>query len=380
MRKPVKKIWIVILSLIVLLIAFRLYLPTLVLNYVNQKINAMPDYGGGVYDIDIHLIRGAYEMDSVVLHKKNGKIPVPFFEARKIDFSVEWEALFKGSIAGEIEFYTPKINLVTAPSEELSQTRADSSWIDLIDQFMPLKINRVAVINGEVHYLDFHSKPKIDITMSNVQVIARNLKNTEDYNDPLPASLIGQANVYEGNIDMEMKLNPLAKKPTFDMNLKAENINLVRLNDYLKANANFDVKKGNFNLYTEIVSKEGKYSGYVKPIIKDLDILQLDKEEGGLFQKLYESVIAGAGLLLENQSKDQVATKTKISGDFDNPQFAIVPAVVNLVKNAFIKALSPSLENSVGIGSISSEMKEDDEKEKKEELKKAEKEKKKNKK
>ena len=44
-------------------------------------------------DIDIALIRGAYTIDSITLDKINDKVPVPFFVAKTIDISVEWDAL-----------------------------------------------------------------------------------------------------------------------------------------------------------------------------------------------------------------------------------------------------------------------------------------------
>ncbi len=58
----------------------------------------------------------------------------------------------------------------------------------------------------------------------------------------------------------------------FDMNAGLKNTNLPDLNDFLKAYANFDVHEGTFGLYTEVASKDGKFIGYVKSVIKNLNV------------------------------------------------------------------------------------------------------------
>ena len=45
-------------------------LPSIVKNYVNKELNDLPGYSGSVEDIDIHLLRGAYAIDGLVLKKK----------------------------------------------------------------------------------------------------------------------------------------------------------------------------------------------------------------------------------------------------------------------------------------------------------------------
>jgi hypothetical protein len=69
----------------------------------------MEGYRGHINDIDLALIRGAYKIDSIYLNKYDsatGK-ETPFFNASLIDLSVEWKALFHGSIVGELRFTNP---------------------------------------------------------------------------------------------------------------------------------------------------------------------------------------------------------------------------------------------------------------------------------
>ena len=63
-------------------------------------------------DIDIHLWRGAYSIDDIEIVKIGASRPVPFFRSDRVDLSVEWRSLFRGSIVSEASFLGPELNLV----------------------------------------------------------------------------------------------------------------------------------------------------------------------------------------------------------------------------------------------------------------------------
>ena len=155
-RLRIKKI---LLVLIVVLIVIRILLPYIVLKVVNNKLAELDGYTGHVRDIDLALIVGSYKIKDIKLEKTGGKIPVPFFAAEVIDLSVEWKALFKGGLVGEIEVRRPILNFVKGPTEETSQTKIDKEWQDIVNELMPLKLNRFEIVEGEIHYLDYYSSP-----------------------------------------------------------------------------------------------------------------------------------------------------------------------------------------------------------------------------
>ena len=47
-------------------------------------------------------------------------------------------------------------------------------------------------------------------------------------------------------------------------------------------------------------------------------------------------------MLLENRSRQQVATKINISGSLDKPETSSWQIIVELIRNAFFKAILPS--------------------------------------
>jgi hypothetical protein len=314
----------------------------------------MKGYYGHVEDIDIALLRGAYVLNDLYLNKVDtvSLRHTDFFDCKSIDLSIEWKALFHGRIVGELKFNEPTLRFVKDHVEPGQLQRDTNDFRKLLKSFMPLKVNRFEVKSGIVRYIDDSSKPHVNIQMTEVWILAENLTNTTRQEDVLPSTVIAKAMAYNGELNFNMKLNPLAEYPTFDMNMEWKDTDLPKLNDFFKAYGNFDVNKGTFGLYTEVASENGKYKGYVKPIIKDLDILGPEDRDDNLFQKFWEAVAGTAGLVFTNMSEDQIATKVPIEGSFNDKHVNIWYSIVTLFRNAFVQALKPSIDNEINLNSL----------------------------
>ena len=314
----------------------------------------MSGYRGHIYDIDIALIRGAYQVDSIYLNKYDsvsGK-ETKFFDASLIDLSVEWKALFHGSIVGELEFVNPVLRFTKDKVEPKDVANDSTDFRELLDDFMPLQVNRFAIKNGNVRYRDEASSPKVDIGLTSLELVALNLKNSYDSATVLPATITANAAVYEGTLNVNVKLNPLAEQPTFDMNAEIKDTKLVLLNEFFQAYAKIDVNKGTFGMYTEVAAKEGGFTGYVKPLIKDLDVLGKEDREDNIFRKAWEALAGGTAQIFKNHEEDQVATKIPFEGRLDNPRTNIWVTISNTLQNAFIRAIQPSIDNEINLASV----------------------------
>jgi len=356
-----RKSTIILLSIVLFLLILRLFLPAIVLHYANKTLAEMNGYYGHVKDIDIDLYRGAYQLNDFYINKKDsgtGK-QTEFLKAQNIDLSVEWKALFHGRLVGEIAFNRGDL-IFTKDKVELGDVKKDTNdFRKVLKKFMPLKINRFEINDGALHYTDKNSNPKVDVALSKLHVLALNLKNAADSNVLLPSTVTADAHAYEGTMHLNMKLNPLAEHATFDMNAEVKNVNLVLLNDFLKAYGKFDVHRGNFGLYSEVATKNGRFRGYVKPIIKNLDVVGPEDRKDAFFQKIWESLVGAAGVIFRNQRKDQVATKVPLEGSLNDPKSNTLDAIWEVLKNAFIQALLPSVDNQININSVDAKKEED---------------------
>jgi uncharacterized protein DUF748 len=351
--------WKIAGIIVLVLIIFRLLLPSILLHYGNKSLQEMHGYYGHVEDIDVALYRGAYKVNNMYLNKVDAatKKQTEFFKVTNIDLSVEWRALFHGKLVGELIFNTPKL-VFTKDRTEIDDVKKDTNdFRKMLKDFMPLKINRFEINNGSIHYQDLSATPKVDISLNQAHIIAENLKNIQDNKTELPSPITANANVYGGSLSLNMKMDALAAETRFDLNAEIKNANLVQLNDFFKAYGGFDVHKGTLGLYTEFAAKNGKYKGYVKPIIKDLDIVGPEDKKDNFLQKTWETIVGAAGHILKNHKKDQVATKVPIEGSFNGSHTDVIEAIWELVRNAFIQALMPSVDDQINVNSVGTDTK-----------------------
>lgn len=131
----------------------------------------------------------------------------------------------------------------------------------------------------------------------------------------------------------------------FDLFIKIEDTRLTAMNDLLRAYGDFDVSGGIFSLVTELHVKNDTITGYIKPFFKDVQVYNRRKDnKRGIFHQMYEMMVGGVAGLLENRSRQEVATKATIAGSLKNPQTSTWQIVAGLIRNAFFKAILPSFE------------------------------------
>jgi hypothetical protein len=336
----------VVLGLVLLLLLGRLMLPYAVQHYVNGKLDQHPEYGGHIGNVRIQLVRGAYAIQHLDITKKSGKVPVPFLSARRVDFSVDWSEVLRGALVSEIHVQQGRFNFVKGPTKEQSQTEVERSWVAILEDLFPFKINRCEVRQGEVWYHDFHSKPEVHIWVTNLLLIATNLTNTRELKEELPAALrLRGTTIGEGSLSVSLRLNPLAEKPTFDLAASVTNLDVTALNPFLRAYTKADAQRGRLHVFTEIAAADGRFEGYIKPLAEDLEVLSA--EDRNVLEVVWEAIVAVVVQGFKNHPRDQFGTKIPFSGSLDNPDVAVWETIVNVLRNAFVKALPANIEGAI---------------------------------
>jgi hypothetical protein len=130
--------------------------------------------------------------------------------------------------------------------------------------------------------------------------------------------------------------------PDLDLAVAIRGTRLESMNDMLRAYAKVDVVDGTFSFFSELRIADGKIDGYVKPLFQDVDVYDREQDEKeGFFRKLWEKIAGGLAHLLENRPREEVVTVADLAGDVSNPNASNLQVVVNLIENAFFKAILP---------------------------------------
>ena len=208
------------------------------------------------------------------------------------------------------------------------------------------RIDQGELTNSEFGFINEAAKPPYRVFLSNGALHLENISNHLSEGRAL-VRLTG-AFMGTGDTVISGTFRSEKKSPDFDLAIKIERTKMRAMNDLLRAYGNFDVTTGLFSLYSELKVKNDHVEGYLKPLFKDMKVYDArqDKEKT-LFHKLYEGLVGGVAKLLENTPRDEVATRTDVSGPLENPRTSTWQTVVNLITNAFFKAFLPGFEKEI---------------------------------
>jgi hypothetical protein len=348
-----RKVVIGLLAVVLLLVAGRVAMPYLVEDYANKKLAALDSYDGRVGDIDIHLWRGAYSIDDIEIVKTGASRPVPFFRSNRVDLSVEWRSLFRGSIVSEAAFIGPELNLVQGKTAADSQLGKEENWNARLEELFPFRFNTINVTDGTVRFLAPGISTRDAITARHVNGEVSNLTNVIDSGKATFADFHVTADVLEGApAVVDGSANAFATQPTFDVNLEVKKVQLPQVNPWLREYIKADAEAGKFELYLELAAADGKFKGYAKPILQDVDIYRSGEEEQSALKRMWEGFLDFAANVLENQDADQVAARIPFSGTIKDPETNLFATIASVLRNAFISAFARSLEGSITLRDV----------------------------
>ncbi|MBU5635436.1 DUF748 domain-containing protein [Geomonas sp. Red69] len=209
-----------------------------------------------------------------------------------------------------------------------------------------LTIEHFILTDANVGFINDYGGKKVRLFLSDANLYLDNFSN-QFSKGPAKARLSGRF-MGSGVTEATATFRPEDKGPDLDLYLKIDNTQLVSLNGLLRSYGNFDVTAGTFSLVTELHVKNNRVNGYIKPFFKDMKVYDRRQDKNkGFFHRVYEMLVGGIAKLLENRPRDQVATKADISGPVQNPRTSTWQVVVELIRNAFIKAILPTFERDV---------------------------------
>jgi hypothetical protein len=212
------------------------------------------------------------------------------------------------------------------------------------DKPFQLVVERATMKNGELGYINQTTQPPYRIFFNNMELYVAGI-GTPETTQKIQLKLAGQF-MGEGDTLIEGVFQPEFQSPDFDVKFKIAETEMKLLNEFFKAHGNFDVKKGKFSFFSELKVHDKLVKGYIKPFFKDPEIYDLAQDKtDNVFKQLYEGILDGLSSILENAPRDEVATKTEISGSLKKEVNVNTWELIgNLLRNAFIDALTPSFE------------------------------------
>jgi len=234
-----------------------------------------------------------------------------------------------------------------------SQLGKEEDWHARLEEMFPFRFNTIEVVDGTVRFLAPGIKTQDAITARQVNGEISNLTNVIDSTKQAfadfhvtAAVLDGAPAVVAGSVDA------FAEQPTFDVNLEVKKVQLPQVNPWLREYIKADAEAGKFELYMELAAADGRFKGYAKPILQDVDIYRSGEPEKNPIKRVWEGFLDFAANVLENKDADQVAARIPFTGTLEDPETSLFATIASVLRNAFVSAFARSLEGSITLRDV----------------------------
>ena len=202
-------------------------------------------------------------------------------------------------------------------------------------------------LTGRLGLINRSATPAYRVFFSNIDLSVKNFSNHFS-EGPATARMTGKF-MGSGRTQVAAAFRPENKGPDFDLDVRIDDTDMTTMNDLLRAYGKFDVVRGLFSVYTQLKIQNQQVDGYIKPFFRDLKAYDRRQDaEKSRFRQLYEKLVGGVSKILENRTiRKEVATKTTIHGEVGGAGGTKVKtgqALVNLVSNAFFRAILPGFD------------------------------------
>jgi hypothetical protein len=190
-------------------------------------------------------------------------------------------------------------------------------------------IGKINLRDGNVNFSDFFVKPNYSVNLTQFRGSVSELK------PEAPGDLLLQAKIDNAApVEINGKINPLAKNLFLDIKANARDIELSPLTPYSAKYVGYGIEKGKLSLDVQYRVEDRKLSAQNKIILNQLTFGE--KIESPTAIKA--PVLLAVALLKDRNGVIDV--NLPISGSLDNPEFSVGGIVLHLVFNMITRAVT----------------------------------------
>jgi uncharacterized protein YhdP len=345
MRKLPRRAAYVLIVVAALLVAGRLALNPFVTKHTKEVLSSLKGYRGTFDGVSVSLYRLSYTIDALKLVQvptpKGGSEKRPFFYADEIRLGLHWRNLIhKHELVGSVELDHPKMNFIAGGDDEESQTGFNDPHLgEKLKRLSPLAVDRIELKQAEVAFADDTSPGSPSIWLHDLDATLENVATRVGMTHGEPTTLAASGTLQKtGQVSVFVTADPLAKSLGFSGRASVEGLALTDVGNFLQKKVELAPEKGTIDLFAEFDAHDGRISGGVKPVLKDVHV---KPAKGGIGPAIKAWVGDAALRIFSDRvpGRNAVAAVVPMDGTIGGPKAQVWPTVWGVLRNAFVTGL-----------------------------------------
>ena len=339
--------WIALGVVIAVIVVIRLILDPIAAHYTRKGLNASDRMRGDFQSVHVTVFPPGYEIHRLKIDERvDPGWKHPLFYAERVKAGLDMSRLFHGRLVASARIDEPKIIFtVREPAEKNKKPSPPPDLAPMLRQVLPARVNRIEIRDGEFLFRDLVMKGQPEIWLHDIEVAVENLATRRKLADGEPATVSASAELgRSGHVTMFASANPFARPLSFAGQVEEKGWRVAELYDLIQPATKLQTPKGTFDLFVEFKSRDGRITGGVKPVLKNVEV---KPTEGGIGNRL-KAWLADKTLDLFSDrvpGRNAVATVIPIEGKLTNPDVQLWPTILGVVRNAFVEGMSASFHN-----------------------------------
>lgn len=350
--------WLAVAGLLVLslLIVVRIVLDPLASWATRKALRDARGIDGAFADVSVGLFPPRYEITRLkVVNAAREDWDEPWVFAEQVRATLDGSALLRGKLRVTAEVRGPKLRVPGGPVAQVEPDASDKPLGEVLEALPPVSLTRLEVHDAEV-LAKVPARPEEDrakarrdaggqrevarIWVHDVDVVVENVTTHAALADgqPVNVSMAGKIE-RSGQIQGFGTIDLFSEKPRFAGRFEMRELALTRLFDLLAPRTGMQASQGTLDLFVQVKAADGRIEGGIKPVLKNVEVEQA--EEG--WTNALKAWLVDQGIDLASDrvpGRNAVATTIPIRGSLERPDLQVWPAVLGVVRNAFVSALA----------------------------------------
>ena len=350
-------LWIVGGFLIVAIVV-RLVLDPIASHEVRKALDGLDGYVGDFERVHVTVLAPGVAIWRFKLAEARGTEPGdekalekdPLLFVEHAHLVADWRALLHGRLEGRLRVESPKLVVRQTEAPEKNKPTAKPAAPDLSEQLgkiLPLRVSRIEVVHGEILFRLMGGESKAEpgeLWLHEIEMAAENLGTRRGLLHGRPATVSVHAVLGRtGELTAFASADPLASPLRFGGEVALRGFRAEELYDFIAPKTGMKTD-GTVDLFVSFESQNGSITGGIKPVLKDIEVSSVkegvwDRLKGWLADKSVE--IASDRV----PGRRAVATTIRIKGRLTNADIQVWPAVLGVIRNAFVEGLMSGFVN-----------------------------------
>lgn len=343
MRRALR-VLVVVLGVLVLLVGGALASLGPLTRWETRRILAGLHGMRGSFDsVRVRLTDLSYEIRGLRIDKLDAQgRPQPFLRVAAARAGLYGKELLRGHVVASIDLTSPRLTLVESsrPSERRSPQEA-GGLARRTERLFPLRIDRVQVKGGEVVWVETREPERPVLRLHALEATLENFATRASLARQEPTVLAATATLQQsGRVQVFATADPLAKTLTFAGQATVRGLELREVAPLVESKSDVKPTRGTIDVFARFEAKDGALTGGVRPVVRGAD---LKAGKSGLGPKLEELLGDAALHIFKDEDTHAVATTIPIEGTVQGPQTQVVPTIMGVLRNAFVRGLQGGL-------------------------------------